>query len=152
MSRRFVRAVATGFGIGYAPFAPGTAGTAVAIPLYLMFSPLSWPLYLLSVAALACLACLVSGEAERLFRRKDAQPIVIDEIVGFLCTMFLVAPTALHILLGFVLFRVFDIVKWWPAEWCQRRLPGGYGVVGDDVAAGLQACLVLQAAVRLGGI
>jgi len=70
----------------------GNGGTVVAIPIYLIFSPLSWPLYLLSALALTFLAIYVSQEAEKDFRKKDASQIVIDEIAGFLWTMFLVTP------------------------------------------------------------
>lgn len=143
LNDKFVKALATGFGSGFAPFAPGTAGTVVAIPVYLIFSPLSWPLYLLSALALTFLAVYVSQEAEKLFQKKDAPQIVIDEIAGFMWTMFLAAPTGWHILLGFVFFRLFDILKPFPARFLQSRLPGGYGIVLDDVAAGIYANLSL---------
>jgi phosphatidylglycerophosphatase A len=148
LSEKFIRAVATGFGSGFAPFAPGTAGTVVAIPIYLIFSPLSWPLYLLSLLALTFLAVYVSQEAEKIFRKKDASQIVIDEIAGFLWTMFLVTPTVLHILAGFIFFRLFDIVKPFPARLLENRLPGGYGIVLDDVAAGIYANIILLILVK----
>jgi phosphatidylglycerophosphatase A len=144
--------VATGLGSGYVPFAPGTAGTVLAVPLFLIFSPLPWPLYLLTVAAFTALAVFTAQEAEKIFHKQDAQCIVIDEIAGFLWTMFLVAPTALHVLLGFVLFRCFDIVKPFPVSWCQRRLPGGWGVVGDDCAAGVYGNILLQALIAWAGV
>lgn len=143
LNEKFIKALATAFGSGLAPFAPGTAGTLVAIPVYLIFSPLSWPLYLLSALALTFLAVYVSQEAEKLFQKKDAPQIVIDEIAGFMWTMFLAAPTGWHILLGFVFFRLFDIVKPFHARFFQSRLPGGYGIVLDDVAAGIYANLSL---------
>jgi phosphatidylglycerophosphatase A len=143
--------MATGLGSGYAPFAPGTAGTVVAVPLYLVFSPLSWPLYLITTAAFTALAVLVSQEAEKLFGRKDAQCIVIDEVAGYLWTLFLVVPTIPHVLAAFVLFRFFDIVKIFPAGVIQR-LPGGYGVVADDVVAGLYANLTLGLMIRYWGL
>ncbi len=126
------------------PFAPGTAGTLVGIPVVLIFSPLIWPLQLLSVLALICLACAVSQEAEKIFQKKDAQIIVIDEIAGFCWTMFLVTPTIIHVAVGFVLFRIFDIAKPFPAGWVQRKWPGGLGVVGDDLVAGIYANVLLQ--------
>jgi phosphatidylglycerophosphatase A len=143
--------MATGLGSGYAPFAPGTAGTVVAVPLYLIFSPLSWPLYLITIAAFSALAVLVSQEAEKLFGRKDAQCIVIDEIAGYLWTLFLVVPTIPHVLAAFVLFRFFDIVKVFPAG-ASQRLPGGYGVVADDVVAGIYANMTLGLMIRYWGI
>ena len=152
LSEKFIKVVATGFGSGLVPFAPGTAGTVVAIPIYLIFSPLSWPLYLLSALALTFLAIYVSQEAEKIFRKKDASQIVIDEIAGFLWTMFLVTPSVLYVMLGFVFFRVFDIVKPFPARLFQNRLPGGYGIVLDDVVAGIYANLLLLILVKFWGI
>jgi phosphatidylglycerophosphatase A len=118
-------------------------GTLVGIPLYLALSSLSWPLYLVSVSVLTLLAVYASGEAERIFDRKDSPRIVIDEIVGLLWSLAFVGPTIGRIVLAFFLFRLFDIVKPPPARWCQDRLPGGWGVVMDDVAAGIWANVVL---------
>jgi phosphatidylglycerophosphatase A len=148
LGKTVVKLIATGLGSGYSPFAPGTAGTIVAIPLYLALSPLSWPYYLASVSLLTLLAVYASGEAESIFGRKDSPRIVIDEIVGLLWSLALVAPTGWRIAAAFFLFRIFDILKPPPARWCQDRLPGGWGVVGDDVMAGLWANAVLQAALR----
>lgn len=144
LNERFVKILATGFGSGLAPLAPGTAGTLAGIPLYLLFSVLPWPIWLITVLAFTCLAWRISDEAERLFGRKDAQCIVIDEIAGLQWTLFLVAPTALHLVLGFALFRLFDIAKPFPARLFQERIPGGLGVVADDLAAGVYGNLVLQ--------
>jgi phosphatidylglycerophosphatase A len=119
-------------------------GTLVGIPLYLALSSLSWPLYLVSVSVLTLLAVYASGEAERIFDRKDSPRIVIDEIVGLLWSLAFVGPTIGRIVLAFFLFRFFDIVKPPPARWCQDRLPGGWGVVMDDVAAGIWANVALQ--------
>lgn len=149
---KFIKVVATGFGSGFAPFAPGTAGTIVAIPVYLIFSTLPWPLYLLSALALTFLAVYASQEAEKIFHKKDAPQIVIDEIAGFVWAMFLVSPTLCHVLLGFILFRFFDIAKPFPARLCQERLPGGCGVVFDDVAAGIYANIVLLVMIEFFGI
>jgi len=152
LNERFVKILATGFGSGLAPLAPGTAGTLVGIPLYWVFSVLPWPIRLITVLAFTCLAWRIADEAERLFGRKDAQCIVIDEIAGLQWTLFLVAPTVPHVALGFVLFRLFDIVKPFPARLFQDRLPGGLGVVADDLAAGVYGNLALQVLIRWLGI
>jgi phosphatidylglycerophosphatase A len=110
-----------------------------------------WPLWLITIIALTCLAWYVSEEAEKLFGRKDAPRIVIDEIAGLQWSLFLIAPTALSLVLGFLLFRLFDIVKPFPARLFQDRLPGGLGVVADDLAAGVYANGVLQLLIHLGG-
>ncbi len=148
LGKTVIKLIATGLGSGYSPFAPGTAGTLVAIPLYLALSPLSWPLYLASVSLLTLLAVYASGEAEKIFGRKDSPRIVIDEIVGFLWSLALIGLTGWRIVAAFFLFRIFDILKPQPARWCQDRLPGGWGVVMDDVMAGLWANVVIQVALR----
>jgi phosphatidylglycerophosphatase A len=84
---------------------------------------LSWILYFVFVVAFTSLACYVSNKAEGMFGEKDTSLIVIDEMVGFQWTMFLVAPTVLHVFIGFILFRLFDILKVFPAGYFQRRLP-----------------------------
>jgi phosphatidylglycerophosphatase A len=152
LNEKFIKFAAAGFGSGYAPLAPGTAGSLVGIPLYLAFSALSWPLWLITIVAFACFAWVVSEEAEKLFGRKDARCIVIDEIAGLQWSLFLIAPTALHVVLGFFLFRLFDIVKPFPARLFEARLPGGLGVVADDLAAGVYANAALQILIHLTGI
>jgi phosphatidylglycerophosphatase A len=144
--------IATGAGSGYAPFAPGTVGTIAGIPVYLLLSRLSWTFYLISVLILTLLAIYISREGEKIFNEKDSPRIVIDEIVGFQWTMFLVLPTVLHILLGFFLFRLFDIVKIFPAGYLQNRLPGGYGIVIDDVVAGMYSNIILLIVIKFWGI
>lgn len=124
--------------------APGTAGSLIGIPLYLVFSAMPWPLWLTTMVALTCLGWYVADEAEKRFGRKDDRRIVIDEIVGLQWGLFLIAPAALHLLWGFILFRLFDVVKPFPARFFQDRLPGGLGIVADDWAAGIYANVVLQ--------
>jgi phosphatidylglycerophosphatase A len=104
------------------------------------------------VVAFTSLACYVSNKAERMFGEKDTSLIVIDEMVGFQWTMFLVAPTVLHVFIGFILFRLFDIFKIFPAGYFQRRLPGGYGVVIDDVVAGMYANIAFLLIIKFWGI
>jgi phosphatidylglycerophosphatase A len=134
------------------PFAPGTAGTIVGIPVYLVLSRFSWTTYLISLLILTFLACYLSREAEKLFNEKDSPRIVIDEMVGFQWAMFLVSPTVLHILLGFGLFRFFDITKIYPAGYLAQRLPGGYGIVIDDVVAGMYSNVFLLLLIKSWGI
>jgi phosphatidylglycerophosphatase A len=98
----------------------------------------------LTILALTFLACYVAGEAEKIFDRKDAPAIVIDEIVGFLWTMLFITPTLPHLIGGFVLFRFFDITKIFPARFCETHFEGGYGVVMDDIVAGVYANVALQ--------
>lgn len=146
--KRFVILTATWWGSGFSPFASGTVGTLAAIPLYLLLARLPLSSYLGTLTVLFFLACWVSGEAERIFGEKDSGKIVIDEVVGFLVTMVAVAPSWQRILAGFLLFRFFDIVKVPPASFFDRRMKNGWGVVLDDVVAGLYSCAVLHALAR----
>lgn len=141
--RGFVILTATWGGSGYSPFASGTVGTVAAIPLYLLLARLPQYLYLTTLVAFFFFACWVSGEAERIFEEKDSGKIVIDEVVGYLVTMAVVAPSWLNILLGFILFRFFDIVKVPPARYFDRQMKNGWGVVLDDVVAGCYSCVFL---------
>lgn len=127
--------MATGGGAGYSPIAPGTAGTVVAIPIYLAFSSFNPCIYFLSVLTMTVLACYVADMGETVFGRPDPPPVVIDEIVGFLWAMALIPPTLVNILFCFFLFRFFDILKPFPIRQLERKLKGGLGIVMDDVAA-----------------
>jgi len=136
--------VATGLGTGYAPIAPGTVGTLVGIPLYLLFSGMTWPLQLLSVVTFSFLAVHYSAKAEESFGEKDSPRIVIDEIAGLQWALIFITPTWPHLLMGFVLFRIFDIAKPFPVNYFQNRLPGGWGIVADDVMAGIYGNILLR--------
>jgi phosphatidylglycerophosphatase A len=136
VTRRLAKVLATWFGCGLVPFAPGTAGTLGGLPLYLLLRS-SGPWVVLGVAAL--LAAVGVWAADHVIAEtgeKDPQIVVIDEVVGVLVTLAPSAPTLTSLALGFVLFRVFDQLKPWPAR-ALEDLPGGWGVVMDDVAAGV---------------
>jgi len=140
----FILLLATGFGVGYSPIAPGTLGTIVAILIYYFLSEISPPLYEITLIGFFFLSVWVSENAERFFRKKDDQRIAIDEIIGFLTTMLWVPKTLLFVIIGFFLFRFFDILKPFPIRRLEKRLKGGFGVVLDDVAAGVYANIVLR--------
>src|SRR5512138_2418640 len=146
--KRLVKVLATWFGAGLSPVAPGTVGTAAAIPLYLLLGrlPLGW--YLAFLLIFSAGACWVADRAEALYERHDPGLIVIDEVAGFLLTMAGSAFGWQEILAGFLLFRFFDVVKPFPARTIDRQLKNGCGVVLDDLAAGLYACLTLHLLVR----
>jgi phosphatidylglycerophosphatase A len=151
LGKRVIKFLASGFGSGLTPIAPGTAGTIVGIFICLLCLHLPWFWRLLVVLALMALSVYVSGEAEKVYGKKDDQRIVIDEITGFQVTMLPVAITGWHLCLAFVLFRIFDIWKPFPVNNLQQ-LPGGWGVVMDDVAAGIYAgalLLVLTLLIKL---
>ena len=141
---RFFLLIATGFGVGYSPLAPGTLGTLIAIPVYYFLSEIPSPIYEITLTGFFFLSVWISQNAEISFGKKDDQRIVIDEIMGFLITMLWVPKTIRFVLIGFFLFRFFDILKPFPIRRLERRLKGGFGVVLDDVMAGVYANIVLH--------
>ena len=141
---RFLLLLATGFGVGFSPIAPGTMGTLVAIPVYLLLSQIPFPLYELTLVTFFFFSSWISENAEKHFGKKDDQRIVIDEVMGFLVTMLWVPKTIFFVIFGFFLFRFFDILKPFPIRHLERKWKGGYGVVFDDVLAGIYANIVLQ--------
>jgi len=143
MKRGIAYVLATWFGCGLVPLAPGTAGTLGAIPLYLVIRS-GGPLAVLFVASI--LAIVGVWAADQVIARtgqKDPQTVVIDEVVGVLITLAASTPTWTSVIFGFVLFRIFDQWKPWPAR-ALESLPGGFGVVMDDVAAGVWGAAVLM--------
>jgi phosphatidylglycerophosphatase A len=136
--------LATGFGVGYSPIVSGTIGTLIAIPIYYFLSEIPSPLYEITLIGFLFLSIWVADQAEIYFGKKDDSRIVIDEIIGFLVTMLWVPKTVRFVIYGFFLFRFFDILKPFPIRRIERTLKGGYGVVLDDVVAGIYACVVLH--------
>jgi phosphatidylglycerophosphatase A len=127
---------------GYAPAAPGTAGTLGAIPLFWALRDLPLPLYLVTLAAFIALASYAAQVAGAYWKVADASAIVIDEVAGYLVTMALVPWSWPAAAVGFLLFRLFDVLKPWPAS-AFDRMKNGFGVVMDDVAAGVYAWVAL---------
>jgi len=141
--RHFILLLATGFGVGYSPIAPGTLGTLLAIPIYFFLSEIPFPLYEITLAGFFFLAIWVSDKTGAVFGKKDDQRIVIDEMIGFFITMLWVTKTPFFILVGFILFRFFDILKPFPIRRFEK-VRGGFGVVLDDVMAGVYANILLH--------
>jgi phosphatidylglycerophosphatase A len=136
--------LAFGFGSGLAPKAPGTFGTLAAIPVYFLMAPLSWPLYLLLIILSFVFGIYVCDRASQMLGVHDHGGIVWDEFVGLWITLFLI-PFEWHwLLLGFVLFRFFDIIKPFPIKWLDKKVKGGFGIMIDDVIAGIFAWVVLM--------
>ncbi len=139
---KWIRVLATGFGTGLSPFAPGTMGTLAGVLICLASSPLPWLFRLFFVVAISAVSIYVAGEAEKLYGNTDDQRIVIDEIAGYQVAMLPVAVTGLHLLTAFVLFRIFDIWKPFPLKHFQK-FPGGWGVVADDLGAGVYTGILI---------
>jgi phosphatidylglycerophosphatase A len=137
--------LAFGFGSGLSPVAPGTCGTLVAIPIYCVFAFLFNSKVYLILTLLAFFAGIfICGKVSRDLGEHDYSGIVWDEIVGYLLTMFLVPLNWVWILLGFALFRLFDIWKPYPIKWVDKRVGGGFGIMLDDVLAAVPAFFILQ--------
>jgi phosphatidylglycerophosphatase A len=137
--------VAFGFGSGLAKVGPGTAGTLLAIPIYWLLIQLALPIYLLLVLIALLAGIWICDVASQRLGVHDHSGIVWDEIVGLWITMIAVPVTIPLVVLGFVLFRVFDIVKPWPISWLDKHVSGGFGIMIDDVLAAVFANLCLQA-------
>lgn len=144
--------LATWFGAGLSPLAPGTVGTLAALPVHfvLLLLPASWHLGLVAVLALVGMACADSVARSR--EQKDPQIIVIDESAGVLLALFLVRDGGwMGIVAAVVLFRVLDIWKPWPIDLLENLRPAGLGIMADDVAAGLLAGSVVWLALGVWG-
>ncbi len=155
---KFIKTAATFFGAGEVDGMPGTIGTIAAIPLYIIIAMvqylpmfrdengnttlLYYNFYFILLAGFFVFASYISGEAEKYYREKDCQKIVIDEVLGYLTTMFLIKFHIITMILGFIFFRIFDIIKIYPINKAQD-VEGGVGVVLDDFVAGIFANIMV---------
>lgn len=146
-----VHLLAFGFGSGLSPRAPGTAGTVVAVLLYMPLALLPLPLYVLVVLVAALLGIWLCGKTASDLGVHDHGGIVWDEFVGFWLAMIAAPPGWAWVALGFVLFRLLDILKPWPIKWVDAKVGGGLGIMLDDVLAGIMAALCIQAIWILAG-
>lgn len=141
--------LALGFGSGLAPKAPGTFGTLAAIPFFLLLSGLSPTSYAVLVLFSFIVGVWVCHKTSEDMGSHDHGSIVWDEFVGFWITMFMVPVSVASVVLGFALFRLFDVWKPWPIALIDRKVGGGFGIMIDDVIAGVFAAISLQLILRL---
>ena len=142
--RTLIKMIATYFGIGFSPKTPGTVASLAALPLVFFISKLG-PIYYMIFTFLLTIAGIIVCEAyEKMNEGHDRQEIVIDEVVGILITMTWMPQTWQAYLVGFLLFRFFDILKPFPIGRIDQKVGGGLGVMLDDVAAGIIANVILQ--------
>ncbi|OFW43090.1 MAG: hypothetical protein A3J29_11990 [Acidobacteria bacterium RIFCSPLOWO2_12_FULL_67_14b] len=142
-------AIATFGYVGFFPIAPGTAGSLAALALFAIVRRVGMPsLELAAIVVVLCAGIWAASVTERTLARKDPGPIVIDEVLGMLITLALLPVSLAGVAAGFVLFRVFDVVKPFPAA-RMEHLKGGPGVMLDDAVAGIYAHLSLRALVLL---
>jgi phosphatidylglycerophosphatase A len=144
-------AFATLFGVGYAPFAPGTVASVVALPLAWVIAALAGRFVLLLAAILACAigawACELYVQARA---DKDPSECVIDELAGQWIVCAFAPHTLIAYALAFVLFRIFDITKLWPINEVERRVPGGLGIMADDVVAAIFGGIIITVLAAFG--
>jgi phosphatidylglycerophosphatase A len=141
---RLIIAIATGLYSGMGPKAPGTWGSLFAMLPWFFCRNLALPTYLIVMSALFVIGFLTAGAAEKIFDRPDPGCIVIDEILGIFITLTLAPDHPLAWILGFLLFRLFDVLKPFPVSWLDTNLHGGIGIMMDDVMAGIYALISLQ--------
>jgi phosphatidylglycerophosphatase A len=135
--------------IGFFPVAPGTVGSAAGVAVYLAARSVAVPyLELILIVAFAAAGIILTRPCEEDLRCIDPGPIVIDEVMGMLITLFMIPVGWLGVLLGFLLFRVLDVLKPFPARQLER-LPGGFGVMADDAMAAIYAHILLRGAFYL---
>lgn len=147
--RSAVLSLATGGGVGYLPVAPGTVGTLVGLPLCYAASRLDLQTAAIGVALFTALAVWVAGDAARYLKRKDPGCIVIDEVAGLLVALLGHEWSVATVLVGFGLFRGLDVCKPFPISWLDRHLTGGFGIVMDDIAAGVISNFALTIIIQL---
>ncbi|MBX7151507.1 phosphatidylglycerophosphatase A [bacterium] len=148
----FSKLIATGFGVGYFPKAPGTVGSLLAVFLYYIFFPnepsvLIHAVFFIILALFFSLGVWTATRVETIYGH-DPSCVVIDEIVGMGLTLFLIPKSWIWILIGLILFRLMDITKWLGADHMQQ-LKGGWGVMMDDVVAGFWSCIMLHTLIKI---
>ncbi|MGZ8144463.1 MAG: phosphatidylglycerophosphatase A family protein [Methylosarcina sp.] len=144
--------LAFGFGSGLAKKAPGTMGTVAAIPIYLGFAQADMLVYSVLTMAAILIGIPICGKAAEKLGVHDYNGIVWDEVAGYLITMWLAPATWQTVIVGFILFRIFDILKPWPIRWVDQRISGGLGIMLDDVLAAVFADALLVFFVQQGWI
>jgi len=150
--KKVILALGTGLGVGYFPFCPGTVGSLWGVVIYLLIwlvtSSLWWQ-FVITVFILMA-GVWICGRCEKVLKNKDHRSIVIDEVGGFLVSLIGFSFSIFFLFLGFIFFRLFDIIKPFRIDRLQH-LPGGWGIVADDVAAGLLANLFLRILISMAG-
>ena len=144
--------LATGFFIGTVPFAPGTFGSIVGLPIVFLLSRLNLLLSISFILLFIFFAVGIASAAEKILNQKDPAKIVIDEMAGLMVTFTGLPFNLTTAIAGFIIFRAFDILKPFPIRTLERKLAGGTGVVFDDVLAGIYANLILRLAFYITGV
>jgi phosphatidylglycerophosphatase A len=141
--------LATGFYIGNLPFAPGTFGSLIGLPLCFALTGISLAPAMLGTLFFILFAVCIADAAEKILKQSDPGCIVIDEIAGMMVTLIGLPFNPITVVIGFIIFRILDILKPFPIRNLDKRIPGGLGVVADDVAAGIIANLLLRIIIHI---
>ena len=139
-----INLLAFGFGSGLLPKAPGTFGTLACIPFYWLIADIDLYAYLIVCLAICVVGIYICGSASKKLKVHDHPGIVWDEFAGFFITMIGISFSWTNVIIGFVLFRIFDIFKPWPINWLDKRVKGGLGIMLDDILAGILALACLH--------
>ena len=135
-----VHFLAFGFGSGLSPKAPGTCGSLIIVPVIFWFGFLSVNTFIITTILVCLSGIYICGRSAELLNTHDHPGIVWDEFAGMFITFLLIPITWQNLVAGFILFRLFDIVKPWPIKWVDAKVSGGLGIMLDDILAGLVAC------------
>ena len=136
--------LALGFGSGLSPKAPGTAGTVAAIPLFLLCSLLPLNAFIAVTVFISLIGIWICDKASKDAGVHDHGAIVWDEIAGFFVTMIAIPVSVETVLFGFVIFRILDIAKPWPISWFDKKVSGGFGIMIDDIIAGILGLVIMH--------
>ena len=148
MRNFLVKTLSTFFYVGFLPLIPGTFASLIGVTIFYLTRGNFWLMILLT-ASIIILGFAASGEAERMFNKKDAKCIVIDEVAGMLLSLMFLPFSIKFVIIAFVLFRLLDILKPYPANRFQD-LNGSIGIMGDDIVAGLYTNLIISVALKMG--
>ncbi len=141
-----IHLLAVGLGSGMSPIMPGTMGSAMAIPIWFLFDGLQPFLYWVLIVVAFIFGCFLCQKTSDDTHTHDSGHIVWDEFVGMWITLFFIPqPSVLWVAIAFVAFRVFDMAKPWPIRWFDKRVPGGFGIMVDDVIAAIFSSLSVYA-------
>ena len=142
--KRLAVFIATAGPFGYSPVASGTMGTMAAVPIAALLCHAAWQWQLAILVPLYFLFVWAAAVAEEHFGRVDPGEVVCDEVLGYMVGMFALPPDSAHLALCFLLFRAFDVIKPWPIRWVDRKIPSGWGIVSDDVMAGIFTQILMR--------
>ena len=152
LRERSVLFVATGCFAGNIPFAPGTFGTLIGIPICFLLSAIDIQIAIICIIVFILAAIFIAHEAEKILKKKDPGAVVIDEIAGIVVALAGLPFNTIIVFAGFVIFRLLDIFKPFPIKYIEEKMSGGAGIVMDDVVAGIMTNAIMRIFIYSGGL